>query len=173
MEPKNLIELIKVSVDKNKQLDNNINNKPNNILYYDRYSKNIFDVDENGITIYNRKAKNLKENFLIKIPNESLISIAIDKELKYMLCLLLTSSNKKKDKIEWKKNLLLINTYKNKLFEKIDDNFTYILGMFFIGKILNLKNLDINNNVINMNDFCTVLCDKVIFFKFHLLASIH
>ena len=81
MEPKNLIELIKVSVDKNKQLDNNNNNKPNNILYYDRYSKNIFDVDENGITIYNRKAKNLKENFLIKIPNESLISIAIDKEL--------------------------------------------------------------------------------------------
>ena len=126
MEPKNLIELIKVSVDKNKQLDNNNNTKPNNILYYDRYSKNIFDVDENGITIYNRKAKNLKENFLIKIPNESLISIAIDKELKYMLCLLLTSSNKKKDKIEWKKNLLLINTYKNKLFEKIDDNFTYI-----------------------------------------------
>ena len=165
MEPKNLIELIKVSVDKNKQLDNNNSTKPNNILYYDRYSKNIFDVDENGITIYNRKAKNLKENFLIKIPNESLISIAIDKELKYMLCLLLTSSNKKKDKIEWKKNLLLINTYKNKLFEKIDDNFTYILGMFFIGKILNLKNLDINNNVINMNDFCTVLCDKVIFYS--------
>ena len=153
-----MIELIKVSVDKNKE------SNPNNILYYDRYSRNIFDVHENGITIYNRKAKNLKENFLINIPDESLVSIAIDKELKYMLCLLISNNNKNKDKPELKKNLLLINTYKKKLFEKIDDNFTYILGMFFIGKILNLKNLDINNNVINMNDFCIVLVDKVIFY---------
>ena len=163
MEAKNLIELIKICVDKNKKSHNN--SKSNNILYYDRYSRNIMDVDENGIRIYNRKAKNLKENFLINISSESLISIAIDKELKYLLCLIFVSSNKKDDKFKWKRNLVLINTYKKKLFEKIDDNFTYILGFFFIGKMLNLKNLDINNNVINMNDFCTVLCDKVMFFS--------
>ena len=98
MEPKNLIELIKVSVDKSKE------SNPNNILYYDRYSRNIFDVHENGITIYNRKAKNLKENFLINIPDESLVSIAIDKELKYMLCLLISNNNKNKDKPELKNN---------------------------------------------------------------------
>ena len=57
MEEKNLIELIKVSLDKNKDPNNNINEE--STLYYDRYSKNIFDVDENGIRVYNRKAKNL------------------------------------------------------------------------------------------------------------------
>ena len=93
MEEKNLIELIKVSLDKNKDPNNNINVE--STLYYDRYSKNIFDVDENGIRVYNRKAKNLKSNFLITLPKETLLSIAIDKELKYLLCLIVSNKKKK------------------------------------------------------------------------------
>ena len=92
MEEKNLIDLIKVSFDNKK--DNNIEEST---LYYDRYTKNIFDVDENGIRVYNRKAKNLKVNFLITLPKESLLSISVDKELKYLLCLIV--SYKKKIKI--------------------------------------------------------------------------
>ena len=167
MEAKNLIELIKITVDKNKESSDE--NKDNDtILYYDKYSKKLFDVDENGIRIYNRKAKNLKENLLINIPKESLVSIAIDKELKYILCLLIKNlnqkSDQKSDKIDIKKQLILINIAKKKLFDKIDDDFRYLLGIFFIGKILNLKNFDINNTVNNVNDFCNVFCDRVIFY---------
>ena len=167
MEAKNLIELIKITVDKNKESSDD--DKDNDtILYYDKYSKKLFDVDENGIRIYNRKAKNLKENLLINIPKESLVSIAIDKELKYILCLLIKNlnqkSDQKSDKIDIKKQLILINIAKKKLFDKIDDDFRYLLGIFFIGKILNLKNFDINNTVNNVNDFCNVFCDRVIFY---------
>ena len=90
MEEKNLIDLIKVSFDNKK--DNNIEEST---LYYDRYTKNIFDVDENGIRVYNRKAKNLKVNFLITLPKESLLSISVDKELKYLLCLIVSYKKKK------------------------------------------------------------------------------
>ena len=161
MEEKNLIELIKVSLDKNKDPNNNINEE--STLYYDRYSKNIFDVDENGIRVYNRKAKNLKSNFLITLPKETLLSIAIDKELKYLLCLIVSNKKKNVELNEINQKLIVVNTNKTKIIEKISDNFIYLLGMFFIGKILDLKNLDINNNVNNANDFCTVFCDKVVF----------
>ena len=162
MEEKNLIELIKVSLDKNKDPNNNINVE--STLYYDRYSKNIFDVDENGIRVYNRKAKNLKTNFLITLPKETLLSIAIDKELKYLLCLIVSNKKKNVELNEINQKLIVVNTNKTKIIEKISDNFIYLLGMFFIGKILDLKNLDINNNVNNANDFCTVFCDKVVFY---------
>ena len=161
MEVKNMIELIKVSIGKNEEINNN-NSNTENILYYDRYSRKIFDVDDSGIRVYDEKAKNLKVKFEIKIPKESLIDIAIDKELKYLLCLWITNNNKK-DKNKWGKNLLLINTNKNKI-DKINEDCSYLLGMFFIGKFLNLKNLDINSNQNNINDFCLVFCDKVIFF---------
>ena len=161
MEAKNLIELIKISFDKSKEINNNSNT--NNILYYDRYSRKIFDVDESVIRVYDKKAKNLKDKFFINIPKESLIDIAVDKELKYLLCLLIVNNNKN-NKNQWKKNLILINTRKNKLFDKINEDCSFLLGMFFIGKILNLKNLDNNANQNNINDFCTVFCDKVIFY---------
>lgn len=161
MEEKNLIELLKVSLDKSND-SNNKDDEP--ILYYDRYSKNIFDLDQNGIRVYNRKAKNLKVNFLITLPKESLLALAIDKELKYILSLLISSRTKKADANDFKKKLLLINTNKRQVIDKVDDNFTFLLGVFFIGKILNLKNLDINNNVNNEFDFCTVFCDKVVFY---------
>ena len=161
MEEKNLIELIKISFDKSKEINKNLNT--NNILYYDRYSRKIFDVDESVIRVYDKKAKNLKDKFFINIPKESLIDIAVDKELKYLLCLLIVNNNKN-NKNQWKKNLILINTRKNKLFDKINEDCSFLLGMFFIGKILNLKNLDNNANQNNINDFCTVFCDKVIFY---------
>ena len=161
MEQKNLMELIKVSLDKN----NDSNKKDDEtILYYDPYTKNIFDLDQHGIRVYNRKAKNLKVNFLITLPKDSLLAMAIDKELKYILSLLISYRNKKDDVNNFRKKLLLINTNKRQVIDKVDDNFTYLLGMFFIGKILNLKNLDINNNVNNEFDFCTVFCDKVVFY---------
>ena len=161
MEEKNLIELLKVSLDKTND-SNNKDDEP--ILYYDRYTKNIFDLDQNGIRVYNRKAKNLKVNFLITLPKDSLLALAIDKELKYILSLLISYRSKKADANDFRKKLLLINTNKRQVIDKVDDNFTFLLGMFFIGKILNLKNLDINNNVNNEFDFCTVFCDKVVFY---------
>ena len=162
MEEKNLIDLVKVTIDKVKEQETS---NENNIFYYDRYSRKIFDVDENGIKVYNRKAKNLKKNMPIKIPKDSLIAIAIDKELKYLLCFLMSSHSKgNKNKNEIKKKLLLINTTKGKLFDSIDDNFSYMLGMFFIGKFLNIMNYDINNNVNNAYDFCVIHCDRIVFY---------
>ena len=159
MEDKKLIELIKVSIDKGKDSETQ---NDNTIFYYDRYSRKIFDVDENGIRVYNRKAKNLKKNFLINMPKDSLISIAVDKELKYLLCFLLNNKGNKNNN-EIKKKLLLVNTTKGKLLE-IEDNFNYLLGMFFIGKFLNVMNYDINNVSNNANDFCLVHCDRVVFY---------
>ena len=160
MEEKNLIDLIKVSFDNKK--DNNIEEE--STLYYDRYTKNIFDVDENGIRVYNRKAKNLKVNFLITLPKESLLSISVDKELKYLLCLIVSHKKKNKDPNDIAKKLIVINATKTQIIDKINDDFKFLLGMFFIGKMLNLKNLDINNNVNNEYDFCTVFCDRVVFY---------
>ena len=163
-EKKSLIELKKVVLEKNKNILESENKEKDNdmesIFYYDRYSRKIFDVNINGIKIYNRKAKNLKANILINIPKESLLSIAIDKELKYLICLLI---NKQEDKDIYKNMLILINAFENKYFDKIEDNFHYMLGMFFIGKINNLINFD-NNNPNELYDFCIVNCDKVLFY---------
>ena len=159
MEEKSLIVLKKVLLEKNKNIDNEKNNTES-LFYYDKYSKKIFDVNENGIKIYNRKAKNLKTNILINLPKESLLSIITDKSLKYLVCLLI---NKQGEDI-YKTKLILINTLERKFFDKIEDNFYYILGMFFIGKINNFINFDNNNNPNELNDFCVVHCDKIVFY---------
>ena len=162
MEEKSLIILKKVEFQKNDDTQNDDKQKDNNLKsvhYYDRYSKKIFDIDENGIKIYNRKAKNLKAIVLINIPKESLLSISADKELKYLLCLLI---NKENDNDIYKTKLLLINAFKRIFFEQIEDNFFYLLGMFFIGKINNY--IDFDNNQNELNDFCLVFCDKVVFY---------
>ena len=162
MEEKSLIILKKVEFQKNDDAQNDDKQKDNNLKsvhYYDRYSKKIFDIDENGIKIYNRKAKNLKAIVLINIPKESLLSISADKELKYLLCLLI---NKENDNDIYKTKLLLINAFKRVFFEQIEDNFFYLLGMFFIGKINNY--IDFDNNQNELNDFCLVFCDKVVFY---------
>ena len=162
MEEKSLIILKKVEFQKNDDTQNDDKQKDNNLKsvhYYDRYSKKIFDIDENGIKIYNRKAKNLKAIVLINIPKESLLSISADKELKYLLCLLI---NKENDNDIYKTKLLLINAFKRVFFEQIEDNFFYLLGMFFIGKINNY--IDFDNNQNELNDFCLVFCDKVVFY---------
>ncbi len=159
MEEKSLIVLKKVLLEKNKNIDNEKNNIES-LFYYDKYSKKIFDVNENGIKIYNRKAKNLKANILINLPKESLLSIITDKSLKYLVCLLI---NKQGEDI-YKTKLILINTLERKFFDKIEDNFYYILGMFFIGKINNFINFDNNNNPNELNDFCVVHCDKIVFY---------
>ena len=170
MEEKSLIVLKKVLLDKKKdsESENNENKKKENekdndlesVFYYDRYSRKIFDVNENCIKIYNRKAKNLKANILISIPKESLLSIITDKSLEYLICLLI---NKQGEKDIYKTKIILINTIEKKFFDKIEDNFSYLLGMFFIGKINNLINFD-SNNPNELHDFCLVHCDKVVFY---------
>ena len=164
MEDKSLIVLTKVIINKssndieNKTTENE--NKSESLFYYDKYSRKIFDVNENCIKIYNRKAKNLKANISINIPKETLLSIITDKDLKYLICLLI---NKQGEDI-YKTKLILINTIERKFFDKIEENFNYILGMFFIGKINNFINFDNNNNPNELYDFCVVHCDKVVFY---------
>ena len=164
MEDKFIIELKKVQLDKNKNQEEQKNENENDsqsIFYYDRYTRKIFDVNLENIKIYNRKAKNLKANILVNLPKESLLSIAVDKELKYLLCLLFIQPNEKDLP---KTKLILINSKEKKSFDKIEDNFSYMLGMFFIGKINNLINFDNNNSQNDLYDFCIVHCDKVIFY---------
>ena len=166
MEDKYIIDLKKVQFDKAKSIfpddkQKEDENDLESIYYYDRYSRKIFDVNINGIKIYNRKAKNLKSNILMNLPKESLISIAVDKQLKYLICLLY---NKIEDKKIYKTKVILINTNEKKCFDKIEDNFLYTLGMFFIGKINNLLYLDMNNNQNEIYDFCIIHVDKVIFY---------
>ena len=159
MEEKSIIELKKVCLDKDKEEENN----DESIFYYDRYSRKIFDVNKEGIRIYNRKAKNLKSNIFINLQKEYIISISVDKELKYLLCLLLVQEKEKDKEIE-KHRLVLINSAQNLSIDKIEDDFSYLLGMFFIGKINNLINFDINNNQNDLYDFCIVHCDRVMFY---------
>ena len=163
MEDKSLITIKKVEIDKSKAPVDNESKQEDleSIYYYDRYSRKIFDVNTDGIKIYNRKAKNLKSNILVSLPKDSLIAIAADKQLKYLICLL---SNKPQDKDIYITNIILINTFEKKVFDKINDNFSFMLGMFFIGKINNLIYFDINNNQNELYDFCVVHCDKVVFY---------
>ena len=165
MEEKSLIILNKVILEKSKSIDNENKttekeNELESVYYYDKYSRKILDVNETGIKIYNRKAKNLKANILINIPKESLLLIITDKSLKYLICLLI---NEQENKKFVKTKLILINTKDKKFFDKIEENFLYLLGMFFIGKINNLINLD-SNNQNELNDFCLIHCDKVVFY---------
>ena len=165
MEEKSLIILNKVVLEKSKSIDNENKttekeNELESVYYYDKYSRKILDVNETGIKIYNRKAKNLKANILINIPKESLLLIITDKSLKYLICLLI---NEQENKKFVKTKLILINTKDKKFFDKIEENFLYLLGMFFIGKINNLINLD-SNNQNELNDFCLIHCDKVVFY---------
>ena len=134
---KSIIELKKVTLE---------NGNSQSIYYYDRYSKRIFDVNLDSIKIYNKKAKNLKANILVNIPKESLISIAVDKEINYLLCLLCIQSG---DKGMTNNKLIVISAN--------------LLGMFFIGKISQIINYD-NNNQDELYDFCTIHCDKVVFY---------
>jgi len=149
---KSIIELKKVTLE---------NGNSQSIYYYDRYSKRIFDVNLDGIKIYNKKAKNLKGNILVNIPKDSLISIAVDKEINYLLCLLSIQSG---DKGMTNNKLIVINAKEKKLYDKIEDDFQYLLGMFFIGKIQQLINYDNNNDKDELYDFCTIHCDKIIFY---------
>lgn len=149
---KSIIELKKVILE---------NGNSQSIYYYDRYSKRIFDVNLDGIKIYNKKAKNLKGNILVNIPKESLISIAVDKEINYLLCLLSIQSV---DKGMTNNKLIVINAKEKKLYDKIEDDFQYLLGMFFIGKIRQLINYDNNNNQNELYDFCIIHCDKIVFY---------
>ena len=175
MEEKSIIELKKVVIDTYKGSAENKSKEQDSesIYYYDRYSRKIFDVNANGIKIYNRKAKNLKTNINMSLPKEALISIAVDKQLKYLLCLLnVKQQDKDKDKEKEKDkakdvyitNIILINTFERKVFDKIHDNFSFMLGMFFIGKINNLIYFDMNTNQNELYDFCVVHCDKVVFY---------
>ena len=159
MEEKSIIELKKVCLEKSKEDEDN----NESIFYYDRYSRKIFDVNKDGIRIYNRKAKNLKSNIFTNLKNEYLISISVDKELKYLLCLLLVQEKEKDKEIE-KHKLVLINSAQNISCDKIEDDFSFLLGMFFIGKINNLINFDNNNNQNDLYDFCIVHCDRVLFY---------
>ena len=159
MEEKSIIELKKVCLEKDKE-DEEDNES---IFYYDRYSRKIFDVNKEGIRIYNRKAKNFKTNIFINLKDEYLISISVDKELKYLLCLLLVQQKEKDNEIE-KHKLVLINSAQNVSCDKIEDDFSYLLGIFFIGKINNLINFDNNNNQNDLYDFCIVHCDRVLFY---------
>ena len=159
MEEKSIIELKKVCLEKSKEDEDN----NESIFYYDRYSRKIFDVNKDGIRIYNRKAKNFKSNIFINLKNEYLISISVDKELKYLLCLLLVQEKEKDKEIE-KHKLVLINSAQNISCDKIEDDFSFLLGMFFIGKINNLINFDNNNNQNDLYDFCIVHCDRVLFY---------
>ena len=163
MEDKSLIKIKKVELDKCKAPGDKESKQEDleSIYYYDRYSRKIFDVNTDGIKIYNRKAKNLKSNILVSLPKNSLIAIAVDKQLKYLICLL---SSKPQDKDIYITNIILINTFEKKVFDKINDNFSFMLGMFFIGKINNLIYFDINNNQNELYDFCVVHCDKVVFY---------
>ena len=163
MEDKSLIKIKKVELDKSKAPGDNESNQEDleSIYYYDRYSRKIFDVNTDGIKIYNRKAKNLKTNILMSLPKDSLIAIAVDKQLKYLICLL---SNKPQDKDIYITNIILINTNEKKVFDRINDNFSFMLGMCFIGKINNLMYFDMNNNQNELYDFCVVHCDKVVFY---------
>ena len=68
MEEKSIIELKKVCLEKNKEDEDKDNNE--STFYYDRYSRKIFDVNKDGIRIYNRKAKNFKSNIFINLKNE-------------------------------------------------------------------------------------------------------
>ena len=146
-------------MEKNKEDEDN----NESTFYYDRYSRKIFDVNKDGIRIYNRKAKNFKSNIFINLKNEYLISISVDKELKYLLCLLLVQQKEKDKEIE-KHKLVLINSAQNISCDKIEDDFSYLLGMFFIGKINNLINFDNNNNQNDLYDFCIIHCDRVLFY---------
>lgn len=148
---KSIIELKKVTLE---------NGNSQSIYYYDRYSKRIFDVNLDSIKIYNKKAKNLKANILVNIPKESLISIAVDKEINYLLCLLCIQSG---DKGMTNNKLIVISAKEKKLYDTIEDDFQYLLGMFFIGKISQIINYD-NNNQDELYDFCTIHCDKVVFY---------
>ena len=168
MENNSVLELNKIEPN---FLQNNNSDSRKEILeclyFYDKFSKKIIEISSNGIRIYNKNAKNLKANLKFLLPLDCIINISIDKTLNYILCLLINQQTEKENP---KIKLLLLNINKATVIESIKENFTFLLGMFFIGKIISITN-PVKNNF-DMYDFCLVFCDKVVFYGIEMTQKI-
>ena len=171
MEDKSVIELTEVTSnfvikDNNSPSESSTSN-PNPVFFYDKYSKKIMEVSLKSIKVYNKKAKNLKANLNLFLPIDSIITLSIDKNLNYILCLLMNQQGEHQIS---KCKLLLLNANKGVAIDSIKDNFSFLLGMFFIGKIISLTNPEANNND-DMHDFCLIYCDKIVFYGIEISSN--
>ena len=171
MENKNVIDLTEVTsnfitIDKNSHSESSSTNQ-NHIFFYDKYSKKIMDVSAKSVKVYNKKAKNLKANLNFCLPIDSIITLSIDKTLNYVLCLLLNQQGEHQIS---KCKLLLLNANEGKAIDNIKDNFSFLLGMFFIGKIISLTNPEVNNYN-DKYDFCLIYCDKIVFYGIEISSN--
>ena len=149
---------------------NQDNNNISSIYFYDNFSKKILELGTDFIRIYNKNASKIRGLISFNIHKEFVINLTVDKKLKYLLCLQLRQKDKSSKKSTT--NLLLLNIEKKTYCDKLQDNFDFFLGMFFLGRLQDNIFTKFNNNYDeNFNDFCLIFCDKVIFYSVDEILS--
>ena len=149
-------------------------------LFYDNNIKKIFVAKYNKIKIYNKHLTKLHTSINVNFDANRIISLTANKDLNYILCHISmgkekTALNKFVKKLDQLSTLLLMNIEKLKICGFLPEKYDCLLGMFFIGKkdistnliqkeniIKRSKTLNIND-VQNLNDFCLIFVNKIIF----------
>ena len=123
-EESNVLMFNCVNPNKFNKLDEQSVTEPN--LFYDKHSKKIISILDEGIKIFNKRTTNLKQDIPFGLDKKEVSTVVVDKDLKYMIIIM------NKAKGETLNNGLIVDLEKVCTTQKIQYDFNYNLGIFFI-----------------------------------------
>lgn len=152
-EESNVLMFNCVNPNKFNKLDEQSVTEPN--LFYDKHSKKIISILDEGIKIFNKRTTNLKQDIPFGLDKKEVSTVVVDKDLKYMIIIM----NKAKN--ETLNNGLIVDLEKVCTTQKIQYDFNYNLGIFFIKR----DKLFGNATKKKKTHFCFVFIDRIAFFS--------
>ena len=152
-EESNVLMFNCVNPNKFNKLDEQSVTEPN--LFYDKHSKKIISILDEGIRIFNKRTTNRKQDIPFGLDKKEVSTVVVDKDLKYMIIIM----NKAKN--ETLNNGLIVDLDKVCTTQKIQYDFNYNLGIFFIKR----DKLFGNATKKKKTHFCFVFIDRIAFFS--------
>ena len=153
VEESNVLMFNCVNPNKFNKLYEQSNSDPN--LFYDKNSKKIISILDDGIKIFNKRTTNLKQDIPFGLDKKEVSIVSVDKDLKYMIIIM----NKEKD--DTLNNGLIVDLEKVCTTQKIQYDFNYNLGIFFIKRDKLFGNITKKKKT----HFCFVFINRIAFFS--------
>lgn len=122
----------------------------NQILFYDNVSKNLIQICDDSIKIFNHNATNLKRDIKLQLQKDKIYKIAVNNQINYML-IFLESNGKQK--------ILIVNLSTQTVINIFQGYFMKLIGFFFI---FNSQALAINPE--ENTYFALVFNDKIVYY---------
>ena len=154
MEESNVLMFSCVNPNKFNKLDEQASEAAN--LFYDKHSKKIISILDEGIKIFNKRATNLKKDIPFGLDKKEVSTVVVDKDLKYMIIIM------NKAEKESLNNGLIVDLEKVCTTQKIQYDFNFNLGIFFIKRDKLFGN---TNTKRKKTHFCFVFINRIAFFS--------